>query len=153
MPCDVERLETALCDHADAALGQLEVRQVALHGVRSDRSEILTAHDGGRVGDGPHAFRGDAELLTVGQVAGQLDPPDAQQWSDDWLIAARALRLFDTGAGMCDPMALMKRVAGVAVMSTRQSSTESMEIARDHGVTQRDVMSQTTGSTGVAELK
>ena len=51
------------------------------------------------------------------------------------------------------PMALISRVAGVVVMSTRQSSTPSMEIASDHGVTQRDVMPQTTGSTGVAELK
>ena len=83
MPRDVKRLETALCDDADATLGQLEVRKVALHGMRSDGTEILTVHDGAGVGDRPYPSRCDPELLTVGQIAGQLDPADTQQRSDD----------------------------------------------------------------------
>jgi hypothetical protein len=42
MACDVERLEAAPRDHTDASLGQLEVGQVPLYGVGSDRAEILS---------------------------------------------------------------------------------------------------------------
>ena len=49
----------------------------------SDGAEVLAVYDGARVGDRPYASGRDAELLAVGQVAGQLDPADAQQRSDD----------------------------------------------------------------------
>ena len=69
------------------------------------------------------------------------------------LIIASVLRLVHAAVGRWLPMTLISRVAGVVLMSTRQSSSPSMEISSDHGVIQVDSMSHTTGSTGVAELK
>ena len=57
----------------------------------------------------------------------------------------RGQRALEHGWGQC--------VAAVFLTSTRQSSSPTTEIRRDHGVIQADSMSQTTGSTPVAELK
>ena len=63
------------------------------------------------------------------------------------------LGLVHAAVGMRLPMTLITRVAKVFLMSTRQSSSPSMEISSDHGLSQVDLMSHTTGSIAVAELK